>query len=76
MKNVTVSMEESVADWVRVYAAQQNMSVSRFLGETLKERMEQETSYENAHRRFLEKKPMVLREHGQSYPKRDELHDR
>ncbi len=31
MKNVTVALEEEVARWVRVRAAEQNQSVSRYL---------------------------------------------
>ena len=37
MKNVTVTMEDSVADWARMEAARRNTSVSRLVGEMLAE---------------------------------------
>jgi hypothetical protein len=39
MKNVTVTLEEDVAHWVRVQAAEQHQSVARFLGELLRQKM-------------------------------------
>ncbi len=33
MKNVTVTVEEEVLEWVRVKAARDNASVSRYLGQ-------------------------------------------
>ena len=33
MKNVTVTMEEEALEWVRVKAARDNASVSRYLGQ-------------------------------------------
>jgi hypothetical protein len=39
LRNVTVTLEEDVARWARIEAAKQDTSVSRLLGELLKERM-------------------------------------
>ncbi len=39
LRNVTVTLEEDVAQWARIEAARQNTSVSRMLGALLKERM-------------------------------------
>lgn len=39
LRNVTVTLEEDVAQWARIEAARRDTSVSRFLGELLKERM-------------------------------------
>jgi hypothetical protein len=39
LRNVTVTLEEDVAQWARIEAARQDTSVSRMLGEILKERM-------------------------------------
>ena len=39
LRNVTVTLEEEVARWARIEAARQDTSVSRLLGEILKERM-------------------------------------
>jgi hypothetical protein len=46
MKNVTVTMDDKVADWARLEAARRNTSVSRMLGELLAEKMRQDDSYE------------------------------
>jgi hypothetical protein len=39
LRNVTVTLEEDVAHWARIEAARRDTSVSRLLGELLKERM-------------------------------------
>lgn len=39
MKNITITLDEETATWARVYAAQRNMSLSRYVGEVLRERM-------------------------------------
>ncbi len=54
MKNVTVTMEESVADWARMEAARRNTSVSRLVGELLAEKMRHDDAYERARREALE----------------------
>jgi hypothetical protein len=38
LRNVTVTLEEDVAQWARIEAARRDTSVSRLLGEILKER--------------------------------------
>ena len=38
MKNITVTMDDTVAEWVRVEAAKRGSSVSRLLGEWLAEK--------------------------------------
>jgi hypothetical protein len=75
MKNVTVTLEEEVARWARVWAAKHNVSVSQMLGEVLKEKMAQEEGYEGAMRQFLTRKPYI-KGRAKAYPKRDELYDR
>jgi hypothetical protein len=39
LRNVTLTLEEDVAQWARIEAARQDTSVSRLLGALLKERM-------------------------------------
>jgi hypothetical protein len=39
LRNVTVTLEEDVALWARIEAARQDLSVSRLLGQILKDRM-------------------------------------
>lgn len=54
MKNVTVSMDDAVADWVRIEAARRNTSVSRLVGEMLADKMRHDDAYERAMREALE----------------------
>ena len=39
LRNVTVTLEEEVAQWARIEAARRDTSVSRLLGDLLKERL-------------------------------------
>ena len=59
-----------------MWAAQHNTSVSKLLGELLAERMREETGYDAAMKRFLSRRPKRLKEEGEPYPRRDELHER
>jgi hypothetical protein len=74
LRNVTVTLEESVAHWARMEAARQDTSVSRLLAGILKERMKEKDSYETSMRRFLARKPF-LKTDGK-YLSREEVHDR
>ena len=76
MKNVTITLDEDVARWVRVYAAERNTSVSRLVGELLAERMRADRGYAAAMRRFLSMKPQRLQTKRTAYPTRDSLHER
>ena len=74
MKNVTITMDDKVADWARMEAARRNTSVSRLVGEYLAEKMRHDDAYELAMREALEFKSW-----GSSdgrYPTREETHDR
>ena len=75
MKNVTVSMDEEMARWIRVQAAQEQLSVSRFLAQLVRERMADGRAYEGAKRRSLSLRPVNLKQDG-AYPTREEIHDR
>ena len=75
MKNITVTLDEKTAAWARVHAAKRNMSLSRFLGEVLHEKMSESREYEEAMRHWLSRKPNYASD-GQPYPKREELYDR
>ena len=74
LRNVTVTLEEDVAQWARIEAARRDTSVSRLLGALLKERMEAQDDYEKAMRRALGRKPF-LHSKGR-YLTREEVHDR
>jgi hypothetical protein len=74
LKNVTVSLDTDVARWARLEAARRDTSVSRLLGELLKQRMLEEDGYETAMRRSLARKPF-LKSDGR-YLTREEVHER
>lgn len=76
MKNITITLDEATAAWVRILAAKEGKSVSRLLGELLQERMRHAREYDDSMRRFLGKKPVRLRSTGSRYATRAELHDR
>jgi hypothetical protein len=73
MKNVTVTMEDSVADWARMEAARRNTSVSRLLGDLLAEKMRHDDAYERAMNDWISRK-RTWKSDGTAYPKRDELY--
>ena len=76
MKNVTITLDEEVARWARVWAAEHDTSVSQFLAGLLKDRMLQEHSYQAAMKQYLSQKPAKLKKRGSAYPRRTELYDR
>lgn len=76
MKNVTVTLDEDAARWIRVEAAKRETSVSRLLGEMVQERMRSEDAYEEARRQFFAIQPRPLRAGDARLPSREDLHDR
>lgn len=75
MRNITVTLDDETARWARVEAAQRDMSVSRLIRELLRDHMRRRQTYERAMRRYLSRQPVPL-SRGDSYPSREELHDR
>jgi plasmid stability protein len=75
MKNVTITLDEEVARWARIRAAEQNTSVSRLVGEMLKEKMQAEEAYLLAMEQYLAEEPRLMKEAGATYPSREELHE-
>ena len=75
MKNVTIAIDEEVARWAKIWAARHDTSLSRMVGEMLRERMLHEARYEAAMERYLSDGPVMLKRRGR-YPERDELHER
>jgi len=74
LKNVTVTLEEDVARWARVKAAQEDSSVSRLLGQVLKRQMSDEEDYERAMRRALARRPFLTSDG--RYTTREQAHAR
>ncbi|MCD6389410.1 MAG: CopG family transcriptional regulator [Desulfobulbaceae bacterium] len=75
MKNVTITLQEEVAKWTRVWAAKHDTSVSKLVGEVLRQRMLEEQGYRSAMRQFLSTTPQPLKKKGQ-YPTREDIHER
>ena len=75
MRNITITLKEDVARWLRVWAAEHDTSVSRFVGRLVEERMNGERQYEQSKRSFLASQPRPLKRTG-IYPSREEVHER
>ncbi len=76
MRNVTITLDEDVAKWARVRAAELDTSVSRMLGEVLRQMMMEDLGYDAARERYRGRSQQVLSEPETAYPSRDALHDR
>ncbi len=76
MKNITVTLPEEDALWVRVRAAENGRSVSRWLADLLQAMRRHEDTYEVAMEEALAMAPRRLNESGSPYPSRESLHDR
>jgi hypothetical protein len=76
MKNVTVTLERDVARWARIRAAEREMSLSRYLGELLRDQMDKEARYETAMGEYLSRSASALKPTGSGYPSRAETHER
>lgn len=75
MKNITIKLDNDVAHWARVWAAEHDTSVSQVLGDLLKRMKKEKTGYAQAMHQFLAVDPTPLKD-GSSYPSRDDLHGR
>lgn len=75
VKNVTITVDEEVLQWARVQAAVHNTSVSRMLGDCLRQQMRHTLDYDAAQRQFLMRKSRTLKKSRAAYPKRDDLYD-
>jgi hypothetical protein len=75
MKNVTISMDESVAEWARMEAARRNTSVSRLVGELVAEKMQHDDAYERAMHDWIGRE-RTWSSKARAYPSRDDTHDR
>jgi len=76
MKNVTITLDEKVARWARIRAAEKETSLSRLVGQMLREKMFEEENYQTFMQSYLAQSPRILKKEGQAYPDRGELHER
>lgn len=76
MKNITITLDSKMAAWLRRQAAKSGMSVSRFVGDLVHERMGEARSYEDAMRRFFSHEPVDFEWAGGRRATREEINDR
>lgn len=76
MKNVTITLPEDTARWLRIKAAEDDRSVSRWIAELLERMRRQQDDYEVVMQRYLAMKPRKIEWPGGRRPTREELHDR
>lgn len=76
MRNVTIALDDEVAQWARVWAAKQNTSISQLLGSLLRRRMQEENGYQAAMQQFMARTPQTLKAQGECYPSRESLYER
>lgn len=73
MKNVTITVEESVLEWARIEAAKRNTSVSRLVGEMLADKMRHDDAYQRAMHDWLADTTRIVSD-GSSYSSRNDVH--
>src|ERR1700678_1678741 len=76
VKNITVTLDEKMAAGLRQNATQRGISVSRFLGDVVHERMREVRDYNEAKRRFFTNKPIDFEWADGLRPTREEINDR
>lgn len=75
LRNLTITVEEEVARWARIKAAEGDTSVARLVGDLLRHHMDEEHAYERAMKDHFAQRPLRLRKAG-GYPTRDQMHGR
>ncbi len=76
LQNITITVDAETAQWARVYAAQHGTSVSKIVGELLRERHLRELGYERSMKSFFSRGPRPLSDEPAPYPTREALHER
>lgn len=78
MKNITVTLDDQTAEWLRTAAAARGVSMSRFLGEMVRKQLPQARDYEQAMNRWLARRAFdkPLTAPGEKLPTREEIYDR
>jgi hypothetical protein len=73
-RNVTITVDDEVARWARIKAAEESTSVSRLLGGVLRQMMRQHQRFDSARREFQRLDAAIISDG--AYPRREDLHDR
>lgn len=74
MAQMTLTLDDEIAHWVRLRAAEEGVTVSGFVESLLGDRMRPDR-YEQARRSYLGRRPSSLSA-GAPYPSREEIHQR
>jgi hypothetical protein len=73
-RHATIALDEEVARWARIKAAEENSSVSRLVADLLRRQMQQHERFDRARREFQRIGTAVIS--SGPYPRREDLHDR
>lgn len=79
MPNLTITADEATLKRLRVEAATRNISVSRFVGEILKEKFGSDDAYDRAMSDFFSRGAYLeppSRDDGRAWPTRSQLYER
>ena len=76
VRNITITVPEDVARWLKDKAAEADRSVSSWIRELLERTRCEEDEYETAMKRFLARKPRKIEWSGGCRPAREEVYDR
>jgi hypothetical protein len=76
VKNLTITLPEELSRKAKIFAAERNTSVSKYVGELLGERLRAESGYQLAMERWQHRQPSVLNASHSPYPQRKDLYDR
>ena len=79
LRNVSITLEEDVAEWARIEAAKRDTSVSKMLGEMLREKRLQCDEYQAAYLLYLRMQdvplPKIPEGRGPSWTCREDAND-
>ena len=76
MKNLTITLPDGLARWLRLQAAGDDRSVSRWIAELLERMRRREEDYQEAMESYLAMKPRRFDRPDGRKPTRQELYDR
>lgn len=78
MKNVTLTLDDETAEWIRSAAAAKGMSLSRYVSDMVRQHLPQARDYEQAMNRWLARRDFdrPLTAPGEKLPTREEIYDR
>ncbi|HVT45384.1 MAG TPA: hypothetical protein VMT00_13460 [Thermoanaerobaculia bacterium] len=68
---MTIVLDEKVARWIRIRAAEEEISVSRLVGDLLRQIMEDQQQYDRSWEAFSSVETKRLRRRGEALPSRE-----